>query len=214
MKKVYTFLLLVSASVAGFAQTNSDDYYGSPAKPKLLSRDRVSASISAGTGVSFLSGSKTTGVTTFIAPQLNYQLTNKFRLNFGMMHYTMTPNTAFFMNRNEGLFNFSNRNLSGNLVYVGGDYKLNPRLILSGAVMTDVNSLSKQPKDNYKAASIGMEYKVSEHSSIGFKATISQGQQTYYNNTGTPSAANNIFTPMYGSGFSGFSSEFGSGFIH
>lgn len=198
MKKCLSFLLFASIGATALAQTATDDYFESPAKPKLSAADRVSASIEAGTGVSFLD-SKMAGVATYVAPKINYQLTDRFRLNIGFMHYTCTPNTAFIMNRNEAIFNPSRQNTSGNLIMVGGDYALNKKLTLSGAVMTDVNSLnSNTPNNNFKAASLGLDYKVSEHSSIGFRATISEGQRSYYNNTSPVNAANPLFSPMMG----------------
>src|SRR3954468_20314170 len=114
MKKLFASVLFFS-SVVAVAQTTTDDYYGSPSKPKLLSKDRVSASIMAGTGVSFSNTNKSTSFTTYIAPQLNYRLTKKFSLDLGFMHYTATPNSGMFLNRNEAIYNPSNKNVSGNL---------------------------------------------------------------------------------------------------
>jgi hypothetical protein len=202
MKKFCSFLLIFS-SFSAIAQTTSEDYYGSPAHPKLLSKDRVSASITAGTGVSFTNGSKATSFTTYIAPKINYQLSKKFSLDLGFMHYMSSPNSLMYMNRNEAIYNPSNSNVSGNLVFVGGEYQLNKKTIVSGAVMTDVNSINKQ--NSYKAASIGLDYKVSEHASIGFKATISNGQGNYYNN---PNPMNNsLFPASSANPFSGFGNQ-------
>lgn len=203
MKNFLLPVLFFVSVTAGLAQTASDDYYGATAKPKLLSKDRVSASIMAGTGVSFMSGSKTTAFSTFIAPKINYQLTNKFRLNVGFMHYTATGNTAFLMNRNEGFINRGNRTMSGDLVMIGGDYLLNKRVMLTGAVMTDVNSINSK-NNNYKAATIGMDYKISEHSTIGFRATVSQGSSDYFYN---PQQGSYQYNPLNGTPanfFSGF----------
>lgn len=200
MKKHLSFLLFALLGVSSVAQTTGD--YFSPAKPKLSVADRVSASVEAGTGLSFVN-SKMAGVTTFLAPKINYQLSSRLRLNIGLVHYTCTPNTAFFMNRNEAVFNPGNGNVSGNLIMAGGDYALTKKMTLSGAVMTDVNSLnSTRPNTNFKAASIGLDYKVSEHSSIGFRATVSEGQRTYYNNAAPAGAFNPVNTGF--SDFGGF----------
>ena len=181
MKKLITlsFCLLV---VSLMAQTSGDDYYG--AKPKLLSKDRVSASISAGAGVSFLNNSKNTIYTTFIAPKIGYQITNKFKLNIGLMHYTVTGNTFMPLNQNEGFINNTNKSISGNLIFAEGQYQLNKRTVVSGAVMMDANNYTLK-NSNFKAASVGIDYKVSKHSTIGFKATVSQGSPEYYFNPKT-----------------------------
>lgn len=179
MKKLITFtLFLVSASFLR-AQNTTDDYF-TPSKPKLLPADKVTASISAGAGVSFLNSSKNTAFTSFIAPKIGYQLNNKFKLNIGLMHYSITGNTFTPISQNEALFNASNKTRSGNLLFLEGQYQLNKHIIVSGAVMYDANNLSNK-QSNYKAIALGMDYKVSKHSSIGFQAIISQGENPYYN---------------------------------
>ncbi|CAN5399655.1 hypothetical protein BH10BAC1_BH10BAC1_01330 [soil metagenome] len=204
MRKLITFSLLVFSSSFIKAQTNEDDYF-SNSKPKLFSKDKVSASVSAGAGVSFLGNSKTTAFTSFIAPKIGYQLTNKFKLNVGLMHYTMTGNTFMPLNQNEGLFNSSNKARTGNLIFVEGQYQLNKRVALIGAVMYDANNLMNK-QSNYKAVSVGMDYKVSKNSSIQFQATISQGQNSYYNtHTGMYGFDNNA--PM-GQMFGGIGQDF------
>src|SRR4051812_8970307 len=174
MKKALLFSFLF-AGAAAFAQTTTDDYF-SPAKPNLLSKDRVSASVSAGAGVTVFN--KSTYYSSFIAPKIGYQLTNRFKMNIGLMHYTITGNTFMPLNSGEGLFNPSRRTMNGNLIFGEGEYKLNMRMTLAGSVMTDVNSFSK---NNYKAASLGLRYETSKHSWIGVQATISSGESPYYN---------------------------------
>lgn len=179
MKKLITFaLFLVSASFLG-AQTTTDDYF-TAAKPKLFSRDRVSASVSVGAGVSFLNSTKNTAFTSFIAPKIGYQMTNKFKLNVGLMHYSISGNTFMNMNQNEALFNSSNKTRTGNLLFVEGQYQLTKKVAVTGAVMYDANNFNNK-QSNYKAVALGMDYKVSKHSTIGFKAIISQGENPYYN---------------------------------
>ena len=204
MRKLITpvlFLFCVSITVA---QTTSEDYYN-PSKPKLSAQDRVSASMTMGAGVSFLNSTKNAAYTTFVAPKIGYQLTPKFKLNVGLMHYTATGNTFMWMNRNEAIYNASNKTVSGNLLFVEGQYQLGKRMIMSGAMMYDANGFNANKQNNYKAASLGLEYKVTEHSSIRFQTTISNGQGNYYNNPNPfPSSGFNSF----GTGFSNGSSMF------
>lgn len=181
MKKLITPFLVLLFMSSIVAQTTTNDYYGSNIKPKLLSKDRVSVSLTAGTSVRFMSNSSSAGFTTFIAPKVNYQLTDKFRLNFGLIHYSTSPNTAILLNRNEGILNQSNKNISGNLVFVGGEYLLNKNVLISGAMMMDANSFSNK-QNNFKAASLAIDYKVSEHTTIGIRASIEKGNQDYFYN--------------------------------
>lgn len=179
MKKLITFtLFLVSASFLG-AQNTTEDYF-TPSKPKLLSADRVSASISAGAGVSFLGSSKNTAFTTFIAPKIGYQLSNRFKLNVGLMHYSITGNTFMPINQNEALFNSNNKSRTGNLLFVEGQYQLNKRVAVSGAVMYDANNFANR-QNNFKAISVGMDYKVSKRSTLSFRTIVSQGDSPYLN---------------------------------
>lgn len=191
MKKLITLSLSLFFITSAIAQDGTEDYFN-PTKPKLLSKDRVSASISAGTGVGF--GGKNATFTTFVAPKVNYKLTERFRLNVGFMHYTASGNTAMFLNRNEAIVNTSAQRTSGNLVSVGGDYLVNKKLIISGAAMVDVNGLNNSKKqEQFKAVSIGAEYKLNNSSSIKFETTISNGQGNYYNNPFGTSVSNSMF---------------------
>jgi hypothetical protein len=159
-----------------FAQT-SEDYYA-PAKQKATVKERISGSVMAGTSVSFMNNSKSASVTTFIAPKINYSISQKFSLTAGFIHYAFNPMGSYANGKNETFMSAGSRNPGGNLIFAGGEYKLNKRVMLSGAVMTNVNGMNNR-RDHYKAASIGMDYKVTEHSSIGFRATVSQGNMDY-----------------------------------
>jgi hypothetical protein len=196
MKKLITSALFLVCACMSIAQTTTDDYF-TPSKPKLISKDRVFTSISAGASVSFLNSSKTSAFTTFIAPKIGYQLTTKFRLNVGLLHYSIAGNTMMPLNQQETLFNTNNKTISGNLLFVEGQYQLNKRLLVSGAILYNANSFTLNKKNNYKAATVGLEYKVTKHSSIKFETTVSQGQSNYYNNS-FPGSTSNYF----GNGFS------------
>lgn len=201
MKKLITFTLFLFGAAFLGAQTTTDDYFN-PSKPKLLSKDRVSASISAGAGVSFLGSSKNTAFTTFIAPKIGYQMTEKFKLNVGLMHYSITGNTFMALNQNEALFNPNNQKRTGNLLFVEGQYQLNKRVAVSGAIMYDANNIANK-QNNFKAISVGMDYKVSKHSTLSFRTEISQGNSPYLNG-GFGGRTN----PMMFDSFGGIGSEF------
>lgn len=182
MKKLITQILFLYCSSIVVAQTSIEDDY--IAKPKNISQNRVSASISMGTGLSFLNSTKSTVYSTFVAPKINYQISPKFKLNIGLMHYTFSSNTFMQLNSKESVLNSGNKSISGNIIFVGGDYQLNPKLIMSGSVMVDANEV-RTKQNNFKAATLGFDYKISERSSIGFKASVSQGNNDYFMNSGT-----------------------------
>lgn len=202
MKTVFASLVFLCSGILSFGQTAADDYYiGS--KPTKKIEDRVSGSVMVGTSVNFLN-SKNSGVTTFIAPKLNYELTEKFSLHAGLLHY----NSSFSSNRNEGCFSPANGNVSGNLLFVGGDYKMNKKLLVSGSVMMETRN-NRNFDNNFKAVSLGMEYKVSKHSSIGVKAIISQGNSDYMLDPRGSSLNRNLNNNSFGDPFSSFG-QFGS----
>ncbi|MGZ4034373.1 MAG: hypothetical protein ACXVNN_03075 [Bacteroidia bacterium] len=202
MKKLITSTLFLFCASLIIAQTATDDYYQKP-NTNFLSKDKVSGSISMGTGFSFFNSSKNGAFTTFIAPKIGYQLTKKFKLNVGLMHYTMTGNAFMPLNQNEALLNNSNKSISGNLLFVEGQYQLNKKLMMSGSVMYNATpSINKN--NNFKAVAIGMDYKLTEHTSIGIRASISQGNNSpYYNNRmgGTNVGAYPMMQDMFGTGF-------------
>ncbi len=182
MKKLITSILFLYYISVLAAQTNTDDYYY--AKPKVLPADKISVSINAGAGFSFLNSSKNSIYTSYFAPKIGYQITPKFKLDVGLIHYTASGNTFMPLNPNESILNTSSKPISGNLISAGGSYQLNPRLVMSGAVIMDANNFNTK-QNNFKAASFGLDYKVSEHSSIGFKAIISQRSGDYHINSRT-----------------------------
>ncbi|MES2593382.1 MAG: hypothetical protein V4608_15980 [Bacteroidota bacterium] len=196
MKKLITPLFFLLFSTVVVAQTITDDYF--IGKPKLLSKDRVSASIAAGTAFSFSKSPQNSYYTTFIAPKIGYQLTPKFKLNIGLMHYTVSGNSFMQTNSNESILNTNSKPFTGNLVFVEGVYQLKPKLAMSGMIMSDVSNLHGR-ENNFKAASLGLQYKVSEHSSIGIKATVTNGNANDpYFNQGTlrNSGFSNNMSPM------------------
>lgn len=195
MRKLITSVILL-CSLSSWAQ--NDDYV--PAQhPKLLSADRVSGSVSAGAGVLFGSNSST-GYGTFIAPKLNYQLTNKFSLQLGLVHYSLSGSTFYPLNTNEALYNPSKQAVSGNLISIGGTYQLNKRLDINGAVM--MNAFDKQAgSTGFKAAALGLDYKVTDRSTISIQTVISAGSGNYLNNP--------MMNPV-NSGSSMFGSSFGT----
>lgn len=182
MRKLITQILFLYCSSVLVAQTSIEGDYS--ANPKIISKDRVSTSIIAGAGISFLNSAKRPIYTTFVASKINYQISPKFKLNIGLMHYTASGNNFMQLNSKESGLNSGKKSISGNFIFVGGDYQLNPKLIMSGSVMVDANDI-RTNQSNFKAATLGFDYKISERSSIGFKASVSKGNSDYFINSRT-----------------------------
>jgi hypothetical protein len=194
MKNIFVSLLFFNLSIFAIAQNTGEDYYSPAAKAGLLSKDRVSVSMMAGTSLSF-SNNRNNYISTYIAPKINYQLTEKLRLNLGMIHLTSYP--VVFQAGNIEKDNVSaKKNNSNNLLFVGGEYQLNKKILVSGAVMTNPTSIDNK-QNNYKAAAVGIDYKVSKHSTIGIRASISQGNENNFFdfNRGSINRSSSNFNP-------------------
>lgn len=182
MKKLITLVLYLYCSTVVISQSTAEDDYFS--KPKVIAKGRVSTSIIAGGGLSFSNASNSTFYSTFIAPQIGYQLTSRFKLNIGLMHYTASGNSFSPLNSNESFSTTGAKTISGNRIFVGGSYQLNPKVIVSGAVLADADNLNTK-QNNFKIVTMGFDYKVSERALIGFRASVSQGNSDYYINSRT-----------------------------
>lgn len=169
-------------SLVVFAQSNVDEYYKPTVKNSL--NENISTSVIVGTSMTFINR-QNTFYSTYVAPKIGYQLSSKFKLNVGIMHYTIAGRPAMLANSNEPFLNAANKQASGNLLFVEGQYQINPKLIVSGTMMHQItNPLLPQP--NYNRASLGIQYKLSDKASIGIGTTISNG------------VSNNLINPMQG----------------
>jgi hypothetical protein len=200
MKTLFASLLFFFAA---FNLSAQEDDYVAP-KLKLKPVDRISASVSAGTSVSFSRNTSASSFSTFIAPTLKYKLTERFSVIGGLIHYNLNPNNGYRVYGNESSMSH-HANASGNLIFAGGEYQLNKKLLISGAVMTDVQNKAIS-RNNYKALSLGMDYKLTEHSSIGFRATVSQGSTDYMFD---PGRGTYNYNPVLGNSFGNVIGGFG-----
>jgi hypothetical protein len=169
--KLFSVFLFASLSSA-FAQTNEEYYIASKKKVKL--EDRISGSVMLGSSLTFMNG--TNIVSGFVAPKLNYKVSSRFSLTAGLIHQTFSPGTN---RRSYGCFpDAEKKYVPQNLFFAGGEYSLNKKVMLSGAVMMNVSN-NRNFQNNFKAISLGMDYKITERSSIGFRASISEGSMDY-----------------------------------
>lgn len=184
MKKLITFVYLIFTVVSGIAQVDSTDY-AKKETPHKSAADRVSASINMGTGVAFTnSRPSSAALGIYIAPVIGYQLTQKFKLNFAFVHYYVNGGSYINNGSRDNLFLYgSPATYSGNLVQLGGQYQVNPKTMLSGGVLYNLNTVPST-QNNYKGATLGIDYKLTPHSIISVRTTVIQGNtcpQPYLN---------------------------------
>ncbi len=174
MKKLITFNFLFTLAISAIAQVDSVDYYKGQLIPRTTAKDRVSASVLMGASVGF-SNLKSAPVTsgTYIASMIGYQLTPKFKLNMGVLHYTVNGNSYVPITLSDNKYPTGRQSYSGNLLMLGGQYLVNNKLMFSGDLMYDTNPLLNK-QHAFKAASLGLDYKVSSHATFSVKTILIQ----------------------------------------
>lgn len=137
---------------------------------------------------------------TYVAPQINYQLTPRFNLKMGIQ---LVNN--FGGNFAEGT---SYNHPWGypmyyptSMVYLGGDYKLNEKLTLSGTAYKQVNLFNFENQPGYsndlKGVIMGVDYKIGENTWIRGQVEFSNG----YRNSGAFPGMNLFPQNHFNSGF-------------
>jgi hypothetical protein len=139
-------------------------------------------------GSSFMAGSGFSAMNTYVAPEMNYSLNKKFTLIAGFAIVNTNFHSSFAGNKDLQTKPFAS-NYTSSFVYAGGKYKLNDRITLSGAAYTQVNTFENPDNNNnafdknVKGAALGVDYKLSEKSSIGIELNFSNGHSPFgYNN--------------------------------
>jgi hypothetical protein len=186
MKKLITSGFLFILVISGIAQENTDDFY-KKTLPHSTTTDRITASVCMGAAVSATnlnSAPVTSG--TYIAPFIGYRLTEKFKLNIGVMHYTVNGNSYVPITLGENKFATGRQHYSGNIFTLQGQYKLSNKLILSGDLMYDANPLLNNNQHSFKAAALGLDYKVSDHATLSVKTAIIQSNGSNYPYSNSP----------------------------
>jgi hypothetical protein len=190
---IFGTLFLSSASIAQNFKTSDS------LKKSFIAEKPMSFHMTAGTA--FMSGFNKTGslMSTYFAPELNYKLSKRFTLDAGLVvmncsYNLFHPAGDAFQSRP-----FSN-NFTSTFLIAGGQYQLNDRITLNGQAYTQINTFAtKSDLDhvydaNMKGVKFGMDYKVSEHSTIGIEFNITNKPSPYnFSPTGFP-----YQNPFYG----------------
>lgn len=204
---VYVFLVLFSTSLA-IAQVDENE--NNIEEPRFypehsFSRPQFNPSFRLNTGASFGRWGSNSFYSTFLNPQFNQQISNRFSIGAGvvLMHNNFSGNASL-----EGLMP-PLRNGSSNqaIVYGSGSYLVNDRLIISGDAFYSLNEqnpyLQQFNGQNGKGVSMGFDYSISDKVSIGGGIQYSEGMNMW-----------GMGNPMMGPGMLGspFRNSFGNGF--
>lgn len=188
LKIFYSLLLVCLFSMALFAQQTEQEEYFDPnfkgINDSLLQKPQSNISAGLSAGSMFISSNYGNMFSSYIAPSVGYKLSDNFRVNGGLMF--MQNN--FFGLKNSELNYYSKTNYN-TLMFVQGEYLLNKNVILRGTIIKDLNNFSDN--FNYDAYSLGMDYKISNNSSIGFELQFSRSNQPFYHSPGFGSTFGN-----------------------
>jgi hypothetical protein len=136
-------------------------------------------------GAGFMTSKYHSGAFTTIAPNLNYMVTPKFKLEVGGVF--LMGNTNFYqvpgVESQKSVFQKSNQML----IYTQGQYLVNDRLMITGSLFKafdPYNSSKLNPYSlDYKGMNIGLDYKVTKNITFGAQIRYSNGNG-YMNNGG------------------------------
>ncbi len=204
MKKGWLLLMILCFAGTGVLKAQDVDYYKEE-KSYGVAADTVSQSwvrpqttfsapvsrfnyrLSAGT---MMWGGAHRGMATYLAPEVGYNVSNRFTLSTGLM---MFNSTMPLMYTGEPSASTGVRNTSA-IMYASGSYRVNDRVMLSGMAFQDMSSLSGRspygtvnPQAQIRGMAVSAEYKISEHFSIGAGFSTRTGGMSPYNSFQNPS---------------------------
>jgi len=163
---VILFTIIINSSVAQHELKS-----GMPSDS--ISQKKLSYSLKMGTSY-ITSSHKNEMFSTYVSPEMNYQLTSKFSLNAGIMF--MSSSIGIVQSRNSDIYQSGiYQPFTGTIVYAGGSYQLNDRITLNGTAYTQLSNpmlqkgFANSNQNNIKGVGLGIDYKLTEHSSFSIQ---------------------------------------------
>lgn len=200
IKKVLTSAIFSFLLICLHAQERDESPVISPVVKKTSFADKIDYKLTAGT--SFISAKGFgSGTSTYIAPELTYKFTPRFHLSAGVMILRSNlPFNRYQLLSNERSVVVKRGPSTRAIAYVSGDYLINSRLSVSGTLMKDLSSPSNFNKygynNSFQAMSLNMDYKLTDHITIGAGVHMTQGNNWDYPAYGL--SPSNQFSPLLG----------------
>lgn len=186
LKGITILLLLFTGLLNLKAQDQDESPVITPKTGNSIQEPKLSYHLTMGTNVMYAKGYGT-GMSGYVSPELSYKLTPRFRVNAGVMFFqTKMGYINYQMNYSDKSVVVKSPPTSGALAYVSGDYAINNRLTFSGMVIRDMNNLGGNSTQQsifntpYQAVSMHLDYKLTDHISIGAGVRMSQGNRWNY----------------------------------
>jgi predicted porin len=187
MKKVISTLILASLYAFSFGQIARPEVTPAGSPDVDITQQpvkKVQYSLNAGTSFSFGTFKSSSY---YIAPQLTYQLTPKFRLNTSLIfinsNITAPGNATLNLGQNQACLFEQKTNET--IVYASGDYQLNDKILITGSVIKNFNSPTSSKmeqagwRNSFQMMSMGLQYKITPNITLGAQFKVVQGDNLY-----------------------------------
>ncbi len=171
MKKLIVILIVFALSLQVNAQLKLPEGFDKSQNEPSVEK-KVDYSLSTGTSF-FSSPGYASGSSFYLAPEFKLKLSPKFRVNAGIMlaqnRFNFSAPTSLFGEKSVVVK--SGPSYDG-VVYATGNYALNSRLTFSGSIVKSFTPGGNSSQDaawrnSFQMMSLGVDYKLSEHVSIG-----------------------------------------------
>lgn len=204
MKKLLFIIIVAALSFQVTAQVAIQQKPESKTEP--VTEKKVDYTFSTGTSF-FTSPGNASGSSFYLAPEFKFKFSPKFKVDAGIMlmqnriNYSM-PSAA----STERSVVFKSGPSTDGVAYASGTYEANPRLSFNGSLVTTFSpggysSQNAAWRNSFQSMSFGVNYKLTEHMSIGGGVHVIQstGFNPYngynYMNQGFGAGAMNPFFP-------------------
>jgi hypothetical protein len=174
-------------------------------KPKVdTTASKYSFNLSIGSSISSINGSGPF-LSTYIAPQIQYNYNSKFSFGGGVI-ITNSPFNTPILYSNEKTTSLAVQRTTQSLLFVNGTYHPTDRLSFTAMAYKSLNvnneSTTKNQlnafNNNMQGFLINMNYKITEHSSINVGFNYSEGgYNPFYQHSGINAMGSSGFNPMY-----------------
>jgi hypothetical protein len=140
------------------------------------------------TGTSFSTGAYS-GSSYYIAPEMTYRFSPKFKVHtsIAFINSNISAPSASYLNFGDNQSRLFDKKTNQTVVYASGDYQINTRLMITGTVIKNFNSLGNSKQQNagwnnsFQMMSLGMLYKITPNMTIGADFKMIQGDNLYNN---------------------------------
>ncbi len=193
MKNTLIILIFSLLALSVNAQTFEEEYIinSNPVNSGVTEENdnekiREKYSFQVNLGTSLMTWKNGSALSTYINPNLNYQLTPRFSLAAGII---MSHNTLLSSNE-------TNNSLITNYLHFSGIYQVNEKLQVNGSVLYSIHptssSLNPNAFDNLNY-SVGAKYKLTKNIELGVQFTKRSNNPYLYNSFENNSFENNPF---------------------